>query len=65
MIMTLLFSVPLQVPARRKRKVFDQLSKYGKRKGLRDIRGLFKLKEVQYSVSVSRMAGFVIEQVGH
>jgi hypothetical protein len=50
---------------RPKRKVFDQLTKYGKRKALRDIRGLFKLKEVEYRTPVSRMAGFLIIQVSN
>ena len=64
--MTISFSGVLPVPRPRvKRKVFDQLSKYGKRKGLRDIRGLFKMKEVQYDVPVSRMAGFLIQQVNN
>ena len=54
----------LAVPQRRvKRKSFDQLTKYGKRKSLRDVRGLFKVKGVEYRVPVSRMAGFVIQQV--
>ena len=35
----------------------------GRRRGLADIRGLFKIKEVEYNVPVSRMAGFVIQQV--
>ena len=51
--------------SRPKRKVFDQLTKYGKRKALRDIRGLFKLKEVEYRTPVSRMAGFLIMQVSN
>ena len=47
---------------RAKRKQFDQLTVYGRRKGLRDVRGLFKIKEVQYNAPVSRMAGFLIHQ---
>ena len=47
----------------KKRKTFDQLSVYGRRRGLRDIRGLFRIKEREYDVPVSRLAGFVIQQV--
>ena len=53
----------LAVQVRSKRKVFDQMSKYGKKKSLRDVRGLFKLKEIQYKAPISRMAGFLIQQV--
>ena len=48
---------------RSKRKRFDQMSVYGRRRGLKDLRGLFKIKEVQYKAPVSRLAGFVIQQV--
>ena len=54
------FSV-LQI--RTKRKAFDQLSKYGKRKCLRDVRILLKKKGAEYEVPVSRLAGYVIEKV--
>ena len=39
------------------------MSVYGRRRGLKDLRGLFKIKEVQYKAPVSRLAGFVIQQV--
>ena len=55
-------ALPVQ-RVRRKRKSFDQLTVYGRRKCLRDIRGLYKIKEVQYQAPVSRMAGFLIQQV--
>ena len=48
---------------RRKRKGFAHLSVYGRRKALRDVRGLFKIKEVEYKAKISRMAGFLIQQV--
>ena len=54
------FSV-LQI--RTKRKAFDQLSKYGKRKCLRDVRVLLKKKGAEYEVPVSKLAGYVINQV--
>ena len=61
----LLGALPLtKTTVRSKRKRFDQMSVYGRRRGLRDLRGLFKIKEVQYQVPVSRLAGFIINQVG-
>ena len=48
---------------RSKRKQFDQMSVYGRRKGLRDVRRLLKLKETQYNVPASRLTGFLIQQV--
>ena len=57
------FSVSLPAPLRRKRKIFDQLSVYGKRKGLGDVRSLLKIKEAQYQTPVSQLAGFVIQEV--
>ena len=53
----------LVVRFRAKRKAFDQLTKYGKRKCLNDIRVLFKKRQDEYNVPVSRMAGYVIQQV--
>ena len=54
---------PRPKPVRSKRKQFDQLSVYGRRRGLRDLRGLFKIKEIQYNAPVSRLAGYIIQQV--
>jgi hypothetical protein len=56
-------SLPVPKKRPKKRKTFDQLSVNGRRRGLRDIRGLFKIKEVEYDAPVSRLAGFVIQQV--
>ena len=52
-----------RLTVRTKRKQFDQLSVYGKRRGLKDLRGLFKKKEAEYNAPVSRMAGFIMQQV--
>ena len=48
---------------RSKRKAFSQLSKYGKRKCVRDIRVLLKKKGAEYEVPVTTIAGYLIQQV--
>ena len=47
----------------KKRKTFDQMTVYGRRRGLQDLKKLFREKEEQYQAPVSRLAGFVIQQV--
>ena len=47
----------------RKRKTFDEMTVYGRRRGIQDLKKLFKEKEEQYQAPVSRLAGFVIQQV--
>ena len=48
---------------RAKRKTFDQLSKYGKRKSMVEVRALLNRKQKEYTVPVSKLAGYVIQQV--
>ena len=48
---------------RAKRKGFDQLTPQGKRKSMKEVRGLLKKKGTEYGAPVSRMAAFVIQQV--
>ena len=47
----------------KKRKRFGQLSVNGRRRALMDIRKLFKIKEEEYSTTVSKLAGFIIKEV--
>ena len=55
----------LPVPKKRprKRKSFADLTVNGRRRGLRDLRGLMNEKAQDYSVPASRIAGFIIQQV--
>ena len=39
------------------------MSAEGKRRALKDVRSLFKTKEEEYKTPVSRLAGYVIQQV--
>ena len=48
---------------RAKRRTFDQLTKYGKRKSMVEVRALLNRKQKEYTVPVSRLAGYVIQQV--
>ena len=48
---------------RAKRKTFDQLTKYGKRKSMVEVRNLLDRKQQEYRVPVSKLAGYVIQQV--
>ena len=50
---------------RSKRKTFDQMTKYGKRKSMVDVRALLSRKQKEYMVPVSKLAGYVIQQVKH
>ena len=54
----------LPVPKKRprKRKSFADLTVNGRRRGLKDLRGLMKEKAEDYSVPASRIAGFIIQQ---
>ena len=56
-------SLPVPKKRTKKRKAFANLSVNGRRRGLMDIRNLFKAKEADYNVPVSKMAGFIIQQV--
>ena len=61
-VLSYLGTIP-KLTVRSKRKGFAQLSVYGRRRALKDVRGLFKKKEVEYKAKISRMAGFLIQQV--
>ena len=57
-----------KVPAKKpqpKRKTFATLTTNGRRRGLREIRNLFKKKQAEYKAPISKLAGFIIQQVGH
>ena len=60
-----IFIVGLGLRIRSKRKTFDQLTKYGKRKSMVDVRALLSRKQKEYMVPVSKLAGYVIQQVKH
>ena len=47
----------------KKRKPFASLTVNGRRRGLKEIRDLFKVKQSEYDVPVSTLAGFIIQQV--
>jgi hypothetical protein len=39
------------------------MTNQGRRKGLKDIKEMLKVKEAEYEIPISRLAGFVIQQV--
>ena len=56
----------LAVQVRSKRKVFDQMSKYGKKKSLRDVRGLFTVQAEGDTVQSSDFShGWVLDSAGN